>query len=80
MSIQTGQKASIRDKEILLRPTINGSRQTSCLPLQMEFHIQIKEVLKCLPRDFTDRTLANVGKDGVEKFTREGGSDPCSSI
>ena len=46
----------------------------------MEFHIQIEEVLKCLSRDFTDRTLANVGKDGVEKFTREGGSDPCSSI
>ena len=46
----------------------------------MEFHIQIKEVLKRLSRDLTDRTLANVGKDGVEKFTRKGSSDPCSSI
>ena len=75
--IENGQKS---EKGILLRSTINGSRQTSSLPLQMEFHIQIEEVLKCLSRNFTDRSLANVGKDGVEKFTREGGSDPCSSI
>jgi hypothetical protein len=46
----------------------------------MEFQIQIEEVLKRISRDFTDRTLANVGKDGVEEFTREGGSDPCSPI
>ena len=75
--IQISQKS---EKGILLRSTINGSRQTSSLPLQMEFHIQIEEVFKCLSRDFTDRTLANVGKDGIEKFTREGSSDPCSAI
>lgn len=46
----------------------------------MEFQIQIEKVLKSLSRDFTDRTLANVCKDGVEKFTREGGPDSCSSI
>lgn len=65
---------------MLLGSAINGSCQTSSLPLQVEFQIQVEEVFKCLSCDFADRTLANVGKDSVEKFTRKGGSDPCSSI
>jgi len=52
-------------KRGLLGPAINSPRQSTSLTRQMEFKIQVQQVFKCVPRDFSDRTLTNTSEDGV---------------
>jgi hypothetical protein len=42
----------------------------------MELQIEVEQMLKCIPRDFSYGALSDIRKYGVKKFTREGSPDP----
>jgi len=46
----------------------------------MELEIEVEQMLECFSCDFTDSTLAYVGKHGVQKFSRKGSTYPGSTI
>jgi len=63
-----------------LGASINRSRQSACLPTQMELQIEVEQMLKCIPRDFSYGALSDIRKYGVKKFTREGSPDPRCAV
>lgn len=47
---------------------------------QMEFEVQIQEMLKGLACDLPDSALTNAGKGSIEEFTKECCTNTCRAI
>ena len=48
---------------------INCSREPSSLAGEVEFQIQMQEVVECLPRNLPHSTLSNLREYRVQEFT-----------
>ena len=64
----------------VLCTTVDRANQATGLPRQMERKVKVQKVLKCLPRDFTNNTLADSRENSIQQFTKSSSSDTSSSI
>lgn len=58
----------------ILCSAIDGAGETASFSGEMEFEVEIEQVLKGLTRDLAYGALADVGKDCIQQFAEHGGA------
>ena len=64
----------------ILRSSIDGFGQSTCLSSQMETQVQILDVREDFLRQFSNASMSDVGEDRIAKFTEESRTGSGRSI
>jgi hypothetical protein len=59
----------LQNERDTLCPSVNCTSETSGLAAEVEFEVEVEEMLKGLPSDFADGSLADICKDGIQELS-----------